>query len=319
MRVLVTGGTGFVGRAVLAALARTGVSARAAVRRAPAKALDVETVVVGELSSHTKWDQALQGVTTIIHLAARAHVTRHEGNNALSLYRAVNADATRVLAAQACRAGVRRFVFVSSIKVNGEETTLGAPFKADDAPAPIDAYGISKREAEDELRKLASETGIEVVVIRPPLVYGPGVKANFHSMMRWLNTGIPLPLGAVPNKRSLVALDNLVDLLVTCTSHPAAANQTFLASDGEDLSTTELLSRTGLAMGKPARLIPMPVSMLTTGAILLGRTEIARRLCGSLQVDISKTRELLGWVPPVSVDEALRGTARHFLNESLGH
>ena len=203
---------------------------------------------------------------------------------------------------------------MSSIKVNGEATSYGQQFKASDPPAPTDPYAISKYEAEEGLRKIASETGMEVVIIRPPLVYGPGVKANFYSMMRWLDKGIPLPLGSIDNKRSLIALDNLVDLIVTCIDHPAAANQVFLAGDGEDLSTTDLLKRLAKAMDKPARLIPIPGRVLEFGAALLGKGDIARRICGSLQIDISKTGDLLGWQPPVTVDEALRKTAESFIN-----
>ena len=289
-------------------------------RRLPAGLpLGVAAAQVGDLGPDTDWSQSVAGVDVVIHTAARVHMMHEPAADPLPEYRRVNVQGTLNLARQAAAAKVRRFIFLSSIKVNGEETTLGVPFKADDVPAPMDAYGISKREAEDGLRKLASERGIEVVVIRPPLVYGPGVKANFLSMMRWLSKGSPLPLGAVRNKRSLVALDNLVDLIVTCINHSAAANQTFLVSDGEDLSTTELLSRTGVALGRPARLISVPVSILRMTAFLVGKGEISRRLCSSLQVDISKSRELLGWVPPISVDEALRTTARHFLNESTRH
>jgi len=240
----------------------------------------------------------------------------HEtANDPLAEFRKVNVDGTLNLARQAAAAGVRRFIFISSIKVNGEGSALGAPYLADAKPAPADPYGISKMEAEQGLRALAAETGMEVVIIRPVLVYGPGVKANFRSMMSWLNKGVPLPLGAIHNQRSLVALDNLVDLIVTCIDHPAAANQTFLVSDGEDLSTTELLRRMGAALGKPARLLPVPAFMLQAGAALLGKRDMAQRLCGSLQVDISKTRELLNWTPPVSVDQALAKTAAHFLHD----
>lgn len=319
--LLVTGATGFIGSALIERLRRYGgLAVRAAVRRLPARfPAEFETFQVADLGPDTDWTSALSGMDLVVHAAARVHVMKDVAADPLAEFRCVNVQGTLNLARQAAASGAHRFIFLSSIKVNGDETTLGVPFKADDAPAPIDAYGISKREAEDGLRKLASETGIEVVVIRPPLVYGPGVKANFLGMMRWLSKGIPLPLGAVRNKRSLVALDNLVDLLVTCINHPAAANQTFLASDGEDLSTTELLSRTAMALRKPARLVPVPVPILTTAAFLLGKSEISRRLCSSLQVDISKNRELLGWVPPVSVDEALRATARYFLHESAGH
>ena len=224
----------------------------------------------------------------------------------LAAYRVVNTEGTINLARQAAAAGVRRFVFISSVKVNGEETSPGQPFTEEDEPAPLDPYGISKLEAEQGLRDLATATGMEVVIIRPPLVYGPGVKANFLTMMRWLNKGVPLPFGALDNRRSLVALDNLVDFIITCIDHPAAAKQTFLVADGEDLSTTELLRRVGRAMGKPVRLIPVPMGLLQAGARLLGKQEMARRLCGSLQVDITKARTLLGWKPPVAVDEGLR-------------
>jgi UDP-glucose 4-epimerase len=207
---------------------------------------------------------------------------------------------------------VRRFVFVSSVKVNGEATQPGLPFKPDDASTPLDAYGISKMEAEQGLREIAAQTGMEVVIIRPPLVYGPGVKANFAAMMRWLSRGIPLPLGAIHNGRSLVALDNLVDLILTCITHPAAANQTFLVSDGEDVSTTELLRRMGQALDSPARLIPVPAGVLKAAAALLGKRDMAQRLCGSLQVDIQKTRQLLGWTPPLTLDQGLKKAAEGF-------
>lgn len=270
---------------------------------------------VGSLSGDMSWGGAVDATDTVIHCAARVHVMNESSADPMSAFRAVNVDATLNLASQAASAGVRRFIFISSIKVNGEGTVEGKPYSASDTPAPADAYGISKLEAEVGLRALAERTGLEVTIIRPVLVYGPGVKANFYRMMGWLNRGIPLPLGAIYNKRSLVALDNLVDLIVTCVDSPGAANQTFLVSDGEDLSTTELLQRTGVALGKPARLLPIPGSSLEVGAALLGKREVAQRLCGSLQVDISKTREILGWRPPVSIDEALRKTAEDFLRQ----
>lgn len=233
----------------------------------------------------------------------------------LAEFREVNVAGTLNLARQAVSSGVKRFIFISSIKVNGEGTSLGEPYTADTSPAPTDPYGISKLEAEQALLALAAETGMEVVIIRPVLVYGPGVKANFLNMMRWLSKGVPLPLGAIHNKRSLVALDNLVDLIVTCIEHPSAVNQVFLVSDGEDLSTSELLRRMGRALGKPARLIPIPAGVLEMGARMVGKKTIAQRLCGSLQVDISKTRELLNWSPPMSVDCALARTARYFIEQ----
>jgi nucleoside-diphosphate-sugar epimerase len=236
-----------------------------------------------------------------------------EAADPLGEYRRTNVEGTLKLAQDAAAAGVRRFVFLSSIKVNGEATAPGRPFRETDAPHPVDPYGRSKLEAEQALFEFGQRSGMEVVVVRPPLVYGPGVKANFRSMMRWLSKGVPLPLGAIHNHRSLVALDNLVDLLVRCTEHPAAANQVFLAGDGEDVSTTALLRRTAAALGCRARLIPVPASWLMMAARGLGKAPVASRLCGNLQVDISKARDLLGWQPPVSLDEGLRRAAAGFL------
>lgn len=272
-----------------------------------------ETVVIGSLSSDTDWSEALKNVEQVVHLAARVHVMNDKCSDPLAEFRRVNVEGTVALARQAAVAGVRRFVFLSSVKVNGEFTKPGHPFTADAVPAPEDPYGVSKYEAEQLLRQIAAETGMEVVIIRPPLVYGPGVKANFESMRRWLARGVPLPLAAVTNnRRSLVALDNLVNLIVTCLNHPAAANQTFLVSDGEDLSTAELLKRMSAAMGKPARLFYLPPTLLKLGANVLNRPGIYQRLCGSLQLDIAKTRQLLGWTPPTSLDEGLRRAAEGF-------
>lgn len=217
------------------------------------------------------------------------------------------------LARQAEARGVRRFIFLSSIKVNGEGTESGRAYRADDVPAPMDPYGVSKHEAEQALLALGRGGKMAVTIIRPVLVYGPGVKGNFLSMMRWLKRGVPLPFGAIDNRRSLVAIDNLVDLIVTCLTHPAAANQTFLVSDGEDLSTSALLRRLGAALDRPARLIPLPGALLGIAAALVGRKAMAARLLGSLQVDAAPTRALLGWRPPVTVDQALAATARDFL------
>jgi UDP-N-acetyl-alpha-D-quinovosamine dehydrogenase len=253
------------------------------------------------------WSAALRGVNAVVHCAARVHLMNETEPDTLAAFRKVNVDGTLNLAQQAARAGVSRFVFISSIKVNGESTMHGRAYTADDVPAPEDAYGISKTEAETGLRHLGKQAAMEITIIRPVLVYGPGVKANFLSMMRWVRSGVPLPLGCVTeNLRSMVALDNLVDLILTCVDHPKAANQTFLVSDGEDVSTVGLLRRMGTAMGCPVRLFPVPVWLLKLAARLLGRNGIAQRLCGSLQVDITKTRALLGWAPPVSMDEALR-------------
>jgi nucleoside-diphosphate-sugar epimerase len=315
--ILVTGATGFVGGAVVARLAREHVAVRACVRRSDvAMPEGVQTIQIADLSGELNWRDALVGVSAVVHAAARVHVMDDAAADPLAEFRRINVASTLNLAEQAAVAGVARFVFISSIKVNGEATVRGRPFSASDTPAPLDAYGISKMEAEQGLRDIARRTGMEVVIIRPPLVYGPGVRANFQAMMRWLHRGIPLPLGAIHNARSLVALDNLVALIVTCISHPAAANQTFLVSDGEDLSTTELLRRMGRAMGRPARLIPLPTALLRIGAAVIGKPAIAQRLCGSLQVDISKTKELLAWNPPLSVDEGLRQAAGDYRSEA---
>lgn len=275
-------------------------------RKAESSPEGVQQVRVGDLLPTTDWGLALQGVDAVVHCAARVHVMQDDATAPLQAYREVNVNGTLNLARQAARGGVRRFVFVSSIKVNGEATQLGRPFTADQVPLPLDPYGVSKLEAEQGLHDIEAQTGMEVVIVRPPLVYGPGVKANFATMMRWVTRGIPLPLGAIHNARSMVALDNLVDFLVTCIKHPAAAGQTFLVSDGEDVSTTELLRRTAQAMGKKTLLLPVPASVLELGATLLGKRAVAQRLCGSLQVDITKTRRVLGWTPPLTLDQGLK-------------
>ncbi len=317
--ILLTGGSGFVGRAVWGGLKIHG-SVRLALRGpSAAEFTDGAEVVRVSLSPDQDWSSALVGVSVVIHCAARVHVMNEEATDPLAEFRRVNVEGTLRLARQAAEVGVRRFLFVSSIKVNGEHSLRGHPFTADQPSAPGDPYGVSKCEAEDGLRALSQDSGMEVVIIRPPLVYGPGVKANFLAMMRWLWCGIPLPLGGITeNRRSLVYLENLVDLIITCIDHPAAANQTFLVSDDEDLSTAALLRRMAAALGRPARLIPVPVGLITLVAKMIGRPGIAQRLCGSLQVDIGKTKELLGWSPPVSVDEGLRRTAEHWLATGAG-
>jgi len=308
-QVMLTGANGFVGRALCAQAASRGLAVCAITRVVCELPGAGRSLPLGAMDEHTDWHTALAGIGAVVHLAARVHVMADKATNPLYEFRRVNVQGTLNLARQAAAAGVRRFVFISSVKVNGEATRPGNAFTADDAPAPLDAYGISKMEAEQGLRSIATETGMELVIIRPPLVYGPGVKANFASMMRWLKRGVPLPLGAIHNQRSLVALGNLVDLIVTCLTHPAAANQTFLVSDGEDVSTTELLRRMGQAMHRPARLIPVPAGLLMQAAALVGKGDMAQRLCGSLQVDIEKTRRLLGWQPPLTLDQGLKKAA----------
>lgn len=311
--ILVTGATGFVGGAVVRRLAIECGSSDvvAAIRRTDTSWPEgVQPVQIGELLPTTDWSAALRGVSAVVHCAARVHVMSEKSSDPLTEFRQVNVEGAVNLALQAAAAGVRRFIFLSSIKVNGESTELGRPFTVNDVPAPEDPYGISKHQAEKSLRLIASETGMEVVIIRSPLVYGPGVKANFESMMRWLARGVPLPLAAVTeNRRSFVALDNLVDLIVTCLNHPAAANQTFLVSDGEDLSTADLLKRMGAALGQPARLFYIPLALLKLGGTIVRKPGIYRRLCGSLQLDIAKTHQILGWTAPVSVNDGLRRAA----------
>lgn len=310
MTTLVTGANGFVGSALCARLRRDGVPVRGVLRLMRPQLGGIDAVEVGSISSETDWSAALGGVQQVVHLAARVHVMSDTAADPLAEFLKVNLHGTANLARQAAQAGVKRFVYVSSIKVNGEETRDGQKFSETDIPSPQDPYGVSKWQAELALQRIAQETGLEVVIVRPPLVYGPGVKGNFAQVLKVLAKGVPLPLAAVTNnRRSLVALDNLVDLIVTCLSHPAAANQTFLVSDGEDLSTADLLRRMGLALGKPAHLFYVPPSLLKLGATLLKKDGVYQRLCGSLQVDIGKTQQLLGWKHPLSVDEGLRRTA----------
>lgn len=301
MRVLVTGATGFVGTALVdrMVLERRHI-VRATARREKSRA-GVEHVEA-DLDAVTDWGQALIGVNAIVHLAGRVHVMRERATDPLQEFRRVNVAGTLNLAQQSAAAGVARFVYMSSVKVHGESGS----YRETDPPAPEDPYGISKHEAEMGLRQIATAGGMEVVIIRAPLVYGPGVRANMHALMRAVARGVPLPLGAIRNRRSLVALDNLVDFVLTCLEHPAAANETLLVSDGEDLSTTDLIRRLARAMNRPARLIPVPAPLLLAAAALIGRADMARRLLGTLQVDTSKAKRQLAWSPPVSVDEALR-------------
>lgn len=307
MRVVLTGASGFLGRRLLNALLNAEHAVTPVVRDASVELDRRAWPQVRDLLQIDGWTAVLDRQDVVVHAAARAHVISDSSADPLAEYRRVNVQGTVNLARQAVKAGVRRFVFVSSIKVNGESTVPGRPFTVNDPPAPQDAYAISKLEAEVALRGIAETSGMEVVVVRPPLVYGPGAKANFATMMRWVDLRIPLPLGSVTgNRRSLVGLDNLVDLLMVCVTHPVAANQTFLVSDGEDLSTADLLRRMGQALGKPARLLSVPPALLRWGAAGLGLSQVAQRLCGSLQVDISRARELLAWTPPISVDEGLR-------------
>lgn len=318
-QLLITGSSGFVGRQLIQQLqGHMDYNIRALVRRMPdVLSTGVDYRQLTDFSAVTAEHPALQGIDVVVHLASRVHVMNDAESDPLEAFRRVNVDHTLRLARSAVAAGAKRFIFISSVKVNGEQTAPGRPYSEADNPLPVDPYGISKMEAEDALREVTVQTGLEVVIVRPVLVYGPGVKANFANMMKWLKKGVPLPFGAIGNQRSFVALDNLVSFILTCVSHPAAANQTFLISDGEDVSTTQLLIRLGKSMGSPARLLPVPEWLLLLGATLLGRKALSQRLCGSLQVDITKGRQLLGWAPVVTLDEGLDATAQHYLSEQI--
>ncbi len=301
--ILVTGATGFVGQALCAELSRRQMDYRP-VSRAPAPGF----VAIGTIDGDTDWSEALAGVDVVMHLAARVHVMNESAADPLAAFRAVNVNATVNLARQAAGAGVRRFIFLSSIKVNGEQTVAGKPFRASDVPHPEDAYGRSKLEAEEALLAIGAETGMEIVIIRPPLVYGPGVKANFASLMKWAGRPFPWPFGAVRNRRSLVFIGNLVDFMLLCARHPSVGNRVFLVSDGEDLSVGQLIAKLSLAEGRKALMLPVPPALLKGIAALLGRRAAAQRLLGSLQVDIGETAAITGWSPPHSVDEGLAET-----------
>ena len=304
MKILITVANGFIGKALCAHLASHAHAVVPAVRRVSCLA-DDETVIC-DIDGATEWMDALSGCDTVVHLAARVHLMDESAENPLALYRAANLDATLNLARQAARAGVRRFVFISTIKVNGEGRA--APYRESDTPSPQDAYAISKWEAEQGLQKIAQETGLELVILRPPLVYGPGVKANFKRLMRAVARGWPLPLGGIRNQRSLLYLGNFVDAIRLCVEHPAAAGQTFLLDDGRAVSTPELIRAVAHAMGRPARLFAVPVCVLEMAGAMTGkRTEVAR-LTDSLWVDSSFIRSHLEWTPPYSLEAGLAET-----------
>ena len=311
MKILVTGASGFIGAATCLRLMSEGQSILPVYRNDHHSGS-----AIGNINGSTDWSSALTNITHVIHTVARVHIMKESVADPLEAFREVNTEGTLNLARQAAEAGVTRFIFISSIKVNGEQTKAGMAFSEEDVSAPDDPYAISKHETEIGLRNLAAETGLEIVVIRPPLVYGPGVKANFLSLMKLVRIGIPLPLGGIDNRRSMVFLDNLVDFISTCLHHPKAKNQTFLISDGEDLSVTQLLSKLASAMNMPSRLIPIPSSWLKIALSMVGKKSIADRLCGSLQVNITKAQTLLDWSPKWSVDEGIKKTVKFFLENS---
>lgn len=303
MTILVTGATGLVGAGLMGRLAADNRPARGTSRKPPSSDVPrTDWALVGDQNESTDWGSALDGVRTVVHLAGRVHVMRESAADPLAAFRRTNVAGTLNLARQAASGGARRFVFVSSIKVNGD---AGA-YRETDRPVPYGAYSVSKLEAENGLREISASTGLEVVVIRPPLVYGPGVKANFGSLVRAVEKGIPLPLGAIHNRRSFVGRDNLTDFIVTCADHSAAPGQTFFVSDGEDVSTTTLIRRIAQAMKRPARLIPVPMAVLWGAAAAIGKRDVAQRLLGSLTLDITKARTRLNWTPPLTLDEGLR-------------
>jgi UDP-glucose 4-epimerase len=308
MNVLITGVNGFVGRALCAELLRGDHSVRGALRKIEGSPERVggKPIVVGAINATTDWKAGLAGCDVVVHLAARVHVMDDKASDSLAEFRKVNTEGTLNLARQAAQAGVKRFVFVSTIKVNGEGRD--APYRETDLAAPEDAYAISKWEAEQGLNRISRDTGLEVVILRPPLVYGPGVKANFLRLMQIIQRGWPLPLGAIRNRRSLLYLGNFVDAIRVCIEHPDAAGQTFLLDDGEPVSTPDLIHALARAMGQPARLPAVPVGLLEFAGALLGKRAAVARLAGSLYVDSSLIRSRLGWAPPFTMEAGLAAT-----------
>lgn len=301
MRVLITGVNGFIGSALKRHCLEAGYTVYGSARQAGGEAL----IGSGDIHGHTEWGPALKDIEAVVHLAARVHIMKDSAADPLAAFREVNTAGTLNLARQAAATGVRRFVFVSSIKVNGEYTSPGYPFRHDDPACPLDSYGISKKEAEDGLKEIAIATGMEVVIIRPSLVYGPGVKANFAALGHWIERRLPLPFGHLTqNRRSLVSLTNLVSLLGTCLTHPRASGQTFLVSDGHDVSTRELVERMASSMGRSPRLISMPPAVLLAAGRVTGRVATVERLVQSLQIDLEHTREMLGWSPVQTIEAA---------------
>ncbi len=313
MKVLVTGATGFVGRRLCERMMADGWQVRGAVRSAEQAAkltAGVEVVQIESIGADTDWSKALAGADAVIHLAARVHVMNDFVADPLAAFREVNVAGTERLARMAATTGVKRFVYISSVKVNGEGCEKS--FTERDIPAPEDPYGVSKWEAEQVLHTVAEDTGLEVVILRPPLVYGPGVKANFLSLLKLLDRAIPLPLSSINNLRSFIYVGNFVDAIITCINHPKAAGQTYLVSDGEDVSSPELIMRVADALGKPVRLFPFPPALMRFAGKLTGKAAAVDRLLGSLVVDSSKIRRELNWKPPYTMEEGLRETAEWF-------
>jgi UDP-glucose 4-epimerase len=314
--IMITGASGFVGSALLRRLAGQRQPPRlvAALRSTP-KSLpsNCSTFLTGDIGSDTRWNDSLSGIDVVVHAAGLVHQKHASSSQRSAQFQETNVKGTLNLAQHAIESGARRFIFISSVKVNGE-STKARPFTADDLPAPVDPYGLSKLDAETRLLELGRKSGMEIVVLRPVLVYGPGVKANFRSLIEWIARGIPLPFKSIDNRRSFVGIDNLVDLIVRCIDHPNASNEVFLVSDGEDLSTPDLVGRLARSLSVSARLLPVPTSWLKAGARLTGRSDLFVRLCESLQIDISKTKRFLDWSPPVGLNDGLARTTSEFLD-----
>jgi nucleoside-diphosphate-sugar epimerase len=314
-KILVTGANGFVGRQLCRTLRQEGFSVKAAIRQnlaAPAE--DVHYVPVGDIGPDTDWTEALQGVGLVVHLAGRAHVRRESLSDSMAEYERVNTLGTIRLAQMAAAAQVERFLFISTVKVNGEETPE-QPFLETDRPGPRDAYGVSKWRAEEGLLRLHQQGELPVVIIRPPLVYGPGVRANFLQLIRWVDYGLPLPLGSIKNKRSLVGLRNLANFITICLKHPSAPGEIFLVSDQEDLSTPDLIRRIGGFLGRSAYLLPIPYRCLWIMAHMVGQKDALGKLCHSLQVNVEKAQKVLQWQPAFSVNEELKQTIKWYKTE----
>jgi nucleoside-diphosphate-sugar epimerase len=317
MNVLVTGANGFIGKALCAEIVKKGWSLRGVVRSESYHEnlpIGTDIVRVRSIGPDTDWSAALVNVETIVHLSARGHIMKETAADPLSQFRFVNTAGTYKLADSASKAGVHRLIYVSTVKVNGERTR-GVPFTEYDDPAPVGPYAISKWEAEQALHEIAYRTDLETVVVRPPLVYGPGVKANFLHLLKIVERGLPLPFAIVKNFRSLIFLHNLIDVIITCITHPKAVGKTFMVSDGEDMSTPELIQRTASAIGKPSRLFPFPISLLRLLAKIAGKSEAVNRLLDSLTVDTSKIRTDLDWKPCCTIETGLRETAKWYLTE----
>ncbi len=313
MKVLITGPDGFIGTKLCQIMIQNHILVYGALQQPIALPQGCESIVIGDIEKNVDWSPALENIGTLVHLAARVHVMQDTAADPLEEFRKVNVEGTRRLAEKAAEAGVGRFLFLSSVKVNGEKTEqLTGPFTESSEEKPEDPYAVSKWEAEQVLREIEARTGMEVVIIRPPLIYGPGVKANFLKLIQLVDRGIPLPFGLIKNRRSFLSLTNIADLICHCLEHPAAGGQTFLASDGEDVSTPELVRRISKALGRPARLLPVPEWLMKFGGTITGKSAQVDRLCGTLQIDSSKVRNLLGWTVPSSMEEELAKIAEWY-------